>query len=175
MTLGAAALNLAEPKVAASGGPRDALAVQASLADAVSYVTVDDYRAWDAIVIHYAEPPRPASARLAAVQRAAPKDTFHFIVHVDGRVTATQRWQQQEPLGPEAEGVHICFLPGSGSELPRVQWEAFRELVGMLQSRWQVQSARVTLAEASDITRRPDLPRQAALLRDMLSSTGLIR
>ena len=177
MTVGAAVLNLAEPQYARSVFASSAPSEPAALDRVVSDLAVADVHAWQSIVIHYAErQPWESGARLAAVGSPLPSVSYHFRVDPDGAVIATPRWRRQEPIAEEPEGVHICFSRGRGpTVLPRAQWEAFRALLAYLRDHWQLELGRVRLAKASDIACRPDLPRQAAILRDMLVSTGLIR
>ena len=177
MTVGAAVLNLAEPQHARSVFASSAPSEPAALDRIVSDLAVADVHSWQSIVIHYSErQPWESSARLAAVGNSIRRVGYHFRVDPDGTVIATARWRRQEPIAEEPEGVHICFSRGRGpTVLPRAQWEAFRALLAYLRDHWQLELGRVRLAKASDIACRPDLPRQAASLRDMLVSTGLIR
>ncbi|UCG32744.1 MAG: N-acetylmuramoyl-L-alanine amidase [Phycisphaerales bacterium] len=169
MTAGAAVLSLAEPpRPPATPRPEQ----DASPAEAIDDITACAAHTWQGVVVHCTAPQAPARRRLlfATDHRPAPQ-AYHFVVRPDGTIITSPAWRQQKPIGPDPLGLHIALAGGRlRTAIPRLQWNAFCELLAHLQQRFCLDPERIELAEASDIDAFPD---HRERVRRFLLSVGI--
>jgi hypothetical protein len=150
MTAGAALLRLVEPASPPATPPADQ---DDSPAEAIDDITARATYAWQGVVVHctdaLAGPHRPLL--FASDRRPAPQ-AYHFVVRPDGTILTSSAWRTQQPIGADSLGLHIA-LAGSRlrTAIPRLQWNAFRDLLTHLQQRFHLDPESVDLIEASDI------------------------
>ena len=172
MTVGVALLSVAQP----TGPPTDPPPEnRCSPVAAVADISIVPARLWRDVVVHC--PRGPASSPgplLSAAGPAGGVHDYHFLVQPDGRIIASSAWRQQKPIGTDRLGLHIALGGGRISTMiPRLQWNAFRELLGQLQRRFRLDPARIRLAETSDRDSGLIPPAKAARFRNLLWSVRL--
>jgi hypothetical protein len=169
MTAGAAVLSLTEPaRPPAKPSPEQ----DASPAKAIDEIAVRAAHAWQGVVVHCTDG-RAARRRclLFATDHHPTPQKYHFVIRPDGAIVASPAWRAQQPIGSDTLGLHIALAGGRlRTAIPRLQWNAFRELLAHLQRRFRLDPERIELAEASDIDA---FPAHRERVRRFLLSVGL--
>lgn len=172
MTAGAALLSVAQPPRPSTQPPTQE---GYTPAQAVADVSTTPARTWLGVVVHRTEAIEPTRRPLLSVaQPAAGGGDYHFLVHPDGRIVTSDAWREQAPIGTDQLGLHVALADSRvKTVIPRLQWNAFRELLRQLHRRFRLDPARIRLAETSGTDRFPQPPDQAVRLRNLLLSMGL--
>ena len=172
MTAGAVLLSRAEPSYPSFPAPGEA---RSTPAQAISDIQAPESQEWQCVVVHYASLAgtleRPA---LVAGHRATARESYHFLVEPDGSVIASRAWREQTSIDGDRRGLHIGLAPGrTRSMVPRLQWDAFQQLLRDLARQCRFEVTQIRWDERSDTTRPSGWSGRAARLGDWLVSKGL--